>query len=309
LLFVITAGSAQSMGWGGLGHRATGHVAQAYLSPQARQAVNALMRGGNLADASTWADGVRSDPAYNHASWYHFEKVQDGVPYLNHLRSLPADMRDKGSVVQGLLVAQRTLEDSRRGFADKEVALKFLVHFIGDLHQPLHSGRPEDKGGNKIPVTWFNTPTNLHSVWDTGMIMVGHADLFQGLPPTADFSVPYTRWILEAFKNNQLPPRTRDNPESWLIGSMQHRPRAYDPAYNTNQTSYMNANLPVVDWRVHTAGLRIADTLNRIFAGAPPSRVQIQFMNGIEAILGRLADIVTLGPRTVQTPPEESYRF
>lgn len=310
LLFsMLMTAATQSMGWGGLGHRTTGQIAQAYLTPQARQAVQTLLKGQSLADAATWADSIKGDSTFNHASWYHFEKMQDGVPYMEHLNRLPADIRTKGGVMQAILLSQRVLESPTETTVEKEMALKFLVHFIGDLHQPLHTGRPEDKGGVKINVNWFNTPTSLHGIWDTGMIMTGHADLFQNQPPNADYSVIYARWLLQAFPNNVPPNNTRDNPESWLNESLQQRPRAYDPTYNTDQAGYLQRNLPVVDWRVHTAGLRIADTLNRIFGRFPPAQVQMTFQRAIESIVGRLDALITLGPRGTPVPPEESFPY
>lgn len=309
LFFAASMIASASFGWGGLGHRTTGHIAEAALTPQARQAVRTLLRGATLADVSTWADAIKSDPTYGHVSWYHFEKLEDGDRYVNHLQALPPDQRAKGGLMQALLVSERTLESATESWGEKDAALRFLVHFIGDLHQPMHSGRPDDKGGLRVPVRWGERDSNLHSVWDSGMILTAHAPLFANQPVNADWSAIYARYLVENLSRRvQLPPATRHNPESWLNESMVFRNAAYNPEHTTNSANYEKSQIQVVDWRVYTAGLRIADTINRIFAGQPMPSVQAELMRRIESLVGRLDLFITLGPRAPEpVAPEQLY--
>lgn len=293
LLSSILLSSSLGWGWGMVGHRATGYIAEGWLTPAARQEVNRLLQGVRLADIASWADTLRTDSGMGHISWYHFEKMDDGVTYLNYLQQMPAPQRQKGGVIEAILVAQSMLENPSTPDADKAVALKLLVHFIGDLHQPLHTGRPEDKGGVTIPVTWFGQKVSLHKVWDSGMILSGHGDLFANLAVNADYALPYAQWLVKRYQGVTMPANTRWNTESWLVESLNARPAAYQPM--TDQMQYQNNNLQTVDSRIYAAGLRIADVLNRIFAGQR-SPVDIGLYNRIEQIVGRLENIISFRP-------------
>ncbi|HRO68470.1 MAG TPA: S1/P1 nuclease, partial [Pseudobdellovibrionaceae bacterium] len=195
LLLVSMAPAA--WGWGQIGHRASAYVAEAFLTPQSKQALQQLLKKQRLADIATWADTLRGDDTLKHISPYHYEGVRDGVAYMDHLKRMPRDEVARGGVLQAILVAERQLEDPGVPMKQKEIALRFLVHFIGDIHQPLHSGRPEDKGGNTIRVTWFGYNGSLHSVWDTGLILSGHEDIFGRRENNVDQSLVYARLLLE----------------------------------------------------------------------------------------------------------------
>lgn len=291
---------SQAFGWGALGHRTTGQVAEAFLSPQAKQAVSQLLQGQHLADVASWADFLRNDPTMAHTKNYHFENVEDRQTYFGMLQSSSKDDRAKGGAIEAILVSERELEDPTTSMQQKQVALKFLVHFVGDLHQPLHAGRGSDRGGNTINVQWFGQRANLHAVWDTGMIMTGHADLFRGQAQNADYSVPLARYLIDKFRTNQPPQASRDNPVVWFQEGMAMRPQIYDPRVQTDQKAYQAENLDSLDLRLETAGLRIADVLNRIFAKVNAPREQMSIFDQIQKIVGPLNQIITLGPRNPQ---------
>ncbi|MBX2987676.1 MAG: S1/P1 nuclease [Bdellovibrionaceae bacterium] len=307
ILFV----SATAWGWGSLGHRTTGAIADSFLSPQARTAVQQLLRGQSLADVAFWADTIKSDNALAHTYWYHFENVADTTNFLDHVGRLSEPDRKKGGSISAIIIAERTLQDPKTTYEQKQVALKLLVHFIGDLHQPFHTGRADDKGGNTIRLVWFNRPGNLHQVWDTGMIFTGHGEIFEGQPQNADYAALYARWLLQNFRGREsdvLKGPTRDNPEAWLRESQgPQRQLMYDRRYETNQSQYQDRALPVLDQRVYAAGVRIADVLNRIFANAAPPNMQLEFVKRLEMIVGRLADFITAGPRANQGERRERY--
>lgn len=289
--------SAKAFGWGGLGHRTTGVIAEAYMTPQAQQAVSALLQGQRLGDIASWADFIKKDPTLSHTGTYHYDNVSDGQNYLQSLAAMPPEGRAKGGAIEAILISERQLEDPSVPMAQKQIALKFLVHFIGDVHQPLHTGRPQDRGGNDIRLNWYGQASNLHAIWDSGMMMTGHADLFKDMPPQSDFSVPYARYLMKSFQNMVPPAPTRDNPVTWLMESMAQRVKAYDPLVNKDQDAYTRENLAAMDLRVKAAGMRIADVLNRIFGRVQPPREQMDFMGQIEKIVGPLKNLITLGPR------------
>lgn len=289
--------SSVSWGWGAVGHRTTALVAEAWLTPQARQDVNHLLQGARLVDVVNWADSLRSGSGMGHVSWYHFEKMDDGVNFLNHLQQMPASQRQKGGVMEAILYAQSQLENPQVSAADKGVALKMLIHFIGDLHQPLHTGRIQDKGGLKVPVTWFGQSISLHKLWDSAMILSGHWDeIFARLPANADYAGPYAQWLSQRYRGYTLPANSRWNTEAWLAESLNMRPGTYNL---TDETSYQNTHLQDMDIRIYAAGLRIADVLNRIFAGQRSSP-DVNLYRRIEQVVGKIENIISFRPRNFE---------
>lgn len=161
----LVAGPA--FAWGQNGHRVTGAIAEQHLTPAARQQTGALLGPESLAEASTWADEMRSDPApfwQTTANPFHYVTVPTGKTYSQ------AGAPPEGDAVTALTRFRATLRDPRASLAEKQLALRFIVHIVGDLHQPLHAGNGSDRGGNDHKVTFGGEQTNLHSVWDTGLV-------------------------------------------------------------------------------------------------------------------------------------------
>lgn len=271
------------------------------LNPAAKAEVQKLLGSQTLADVASWADSQKAGTPYWHTSWYHFEKMDDGVNFIPHLRQLDEDKRKKGGIIGAILIAQKTLRSDRSSQLEREVALKFLVHFIGDLHQPLHSGRPEDKGGVTIDVEWFNRKTSLHGVWDTSMILTGHEDLFTDPSATADYPKIYARWLAQQYRNWRPDPQTVMNVEGWLHESLQLRPRAYVKTYESDQREYTRRNLDVIDQRIYAAAYRLAQNLNSIFGGNPVPGVERDLWRRINSVLTDLHRYISLDQRPL--PP------
>jgi hypothetical protein len=149
--------------WGRTGHRVSAMVAESRLSPAALAAVRSLLEPGEtLADASTWADEQRVVPK---SGPWHFVNVP-----LSESRYDPKFCSPQGCVVSKVEDFERVLSDPRASRAKKQQALRFLVHFLQDLHQPLHVGDTGSRGGNLVQVRFFNLGTNLHRAWDSQII-------------------------------------------------------------------------------------------------------------------------------------------
>ncbi len=148
--------------WGRDGHRITGFIAAKYLTPQAAAAVKDLLGNASLADVSTWADEIRRKRK-NTEPW-HYVNVDP-----SHDR-FDLDCPEQGCVVSAIIEYSHVLRDKSASRQERIEALKFVVHFVGDIHQPLHVSHARDRGGNDIKVTFFENRTNLHSLWDSGMI-------------------------------------------------------------------------------------------------------------------------------------------
>jgi len=168
VLAALTAAAAllpsPAFAWGKTGHRVVAAIADTQLSGLARAHVREILGPGeSLDDAANWPDEMRSDPAVfwqKTATPWHYVTL-NGITY-DH--APPA-----GDALQALDHFRVVLQDPKANLADKQLALRFIVHLVGDLHQPLHVGKCCDKGGNDVKVTFFGKPTNLHAVWDSAL--------------------------------------------------------------------------------------------------------------------------------------------
>ena len=164
LLVLVFTSNVSAYDWGKTGHRTTGAIAEKYLSKKARKAIAELLDGESLALVSTYADDIKSDSQYRKYGTQHYVNVPFDTTYDVHPKN------ERGDIITGIEACIAVIKSDTATKEEKAFNLRMLVHFIGDLHQPLHTGIGEDKGGNDFQVQWYNDGTNLHRVWDTQMI-------------------------------------------------------------------------------------------------------------------------------------------
>jgi hypothetical protein len=251
LLFLVPF---SSFAWGVLGHRVVGEIASAYLSSKARTEVRKILGTESLAMASNWGDFIKSDTAYRYISSWH---------YVNLNKDLSAEelqaffKRDTATdIYTKINFLAKELKNRSLPIDKKRTYLRLLIHFVGDAHQPLHAGYREDLGGNKVKVNWFNTPTNLHAVWDESLIN------FQQLSYTE-----YARAI-----NSVTPAQLREWQKApvsgWLIESYNITEKLYPEIKEDNQRlsyEYNFKHIETVNGRLLKGGVRLAGLLNSIF--------------------------------------------
>lgn len=164
---IVLVFAPSALGWGKTGHRIGGEIAADYLNEDAQAAITAILGSENLAEASSWPDFMRSSAD---AFWqgdsrtWHYVTILEGEVYGDNLAP------ESGDAITALGGFRDTLRNLNAKFEEQALALRFAVHIIGDLHQPLHAGNGTDRGGNDHEVIWFGASTNLHSVWDTKLI-------------------------------------------------------------------------------------------------------------------------------------------
>jgi S1/P1 Nuclease len=171
LLFVLCFSlSLHSFAWWGMtGHRIVGEIAESYLTSKARKAIKDILGDESLAMASNWADFIKSDSSYGYLSPWHYTDMKGGLSHDEVISTLMADTGANLYAKLNFVIEQ--LKNKQLPKDKKILYLRLLIHFVGDLHQPLHvGGRTEDQGGNKVRVLWFSDSTNLHSVWDERII-------------------------------------------------------------------------------------------------------------------------------------------
>lgn len=176
-LLAPTLASRPALAWHDDGHRIVGEIADRRLSPEARARVRELLADmpdyATLATAATWPDQqAKLDPTFAFAYTSHYVNVRGPTSPRDLYRVC---VEQKGCVATGIVYYADVLGSTRASDAQKAEALRFLVHFVGDVHQPLHAGHVEDKGGNEVAELRFLEYTsekkaNLHAIWDGGII-------------------------------------------------------------------------------------------------------------------------------------------
>jgi hypothetical protein len=242
--------SFQVLSWGQTGHRVTGAIAEQYLTPETQLAISRLLVNGDLAEASTYADEMRSDPSEfwkKTANPWHYVNVFDGKNYTDVAPPL------EGNAVTALEMFTKQLISKQSSLAEKQLALRFIVHIIGDLHQPFHAGNGTDKGGNDVKLKFFWEDSNLHRVWDSGLI-----DRQQ---------LSYTKWtqiLSRKISDQQANEWMEVDPKVWIAESAKVRATLY-PDSDKLSWDYQYQNLPIVKQRLQMGGVRIAAYLNALF--------------------------------------------
>ncbi|WP_394437585.1 S1/P1 nuclease [Sphingobium naphthae] len=242
--------SAPALAWGPTGHRITGAIAEENLSGVARANVHILLGNEDLAEAATWPDDQKSNPApfwQEQASPWHYVTVRQGDKYQ------ASDAPTEGDAITALTRFTASLRDPKASINDKRLALRFIVHIIGDLHQPLHAGGGDDRGGNDFKVTWFGKASNLHSVWDSGMIEQRALSYSE-----------YAGWLSRSITPEQMIAWTDPTPSVWIHESIALRKTIY-PENADLSWNYAYQHRSEIDDRLKRGGIRIAAFLNQLF--------------------------------------------
>ena len=247
---LVAVAAAPALAWGKTGHRVTGAIAEQHLSDEAREQVRTILGVETLAEASTWPDFMRAsdDPFWQEvAGPYHYVTVPEGQRYAD------VGHPEEGDAIFALERFAETLRDPDASLEDKQLALRFTVHIIGDLHQPLHAGNGTDRGGNNVRVTWFGESTNLHSVWDTRM--VDHEQLSY---------TEMTDWLSARITPELASEWMVYDPEVWVAESASIRDTIY-PEEDRLGWDYAFEHRDTMRTRLSQGGVRIAAYLNKVF--------------------------------------------
>jgi hypothetical protein len=297
LLLCLALFAAQpAAGFGVEGHRIVGLIAEQHLCAGAPGWLAPLLEGETLADAGIWADIIRDYPRWKHTGPWHYINVADRGSMTRAMAASP------DNVLAAIQRAEGELADKRRSVTQRAQALRFLVHFIADIHQPLHVGRAGDRGGNDIELRWGRQRLNLHALWDgqallrergvsteqlaraIGALAVGQADRWQRVEPL--------HWAEESRAYRPLIYRLPE-PEPVAAGSGAIAEGYGDPADKVKSMQSVRdrgAALPLIPLdaayrvmardilhlRLAQAGVRVATRINRLAcpAGGPSASRQ-----------------------------------
>lgn len=240
--------SAKVFGWGQTGHRVVGEIAENHLSKKAKKAIEKILGRESLAVASTWMDDIKSDDAYDHTHDWHWVTIPGGKTYGE------SEKNSHGDIVEATGRMIMILRNDTVQLADKKKALRFLVHLIGDLHQPLHVGTGEDRGGNDVKVKWFYENSNLHRVWDSEIIdskQLSYTELAENIDHASKDQVK--KW-------------QQGSIQDWAMEAVSYREQVYDTGDPDKMGyEYMYKNWDLVQQQLEKAGIRLAGILNEVF--------------------------------------------
>ena len=241
--------NADNINWGKTGHRTVGAAATKYLKNKTKRKIAELLDGQSLAEVANFADAIKSDKRYSKFYTWHYVNMPFNVDYQHSVKN------QKGDLVTGIAKCKAVIKDENSSKADKAFYLKMLVHFMGDLHQPLHVGRKKDKGGNMIQVQWFGQGTNLHAVWDAKMI-----DFYKmSYSEMANNTDEVTKQQVKAIQHGSI--------VDWVNETHKLAIKTYGSAKvgENLKYRYMYDNFGLVRSQLQKGGIRLAKVLNDLF--------------------------------------------
>ena len=249
LLILLTI-TIECMAWGQVGHDTTCNIAERHLSKRAKKMISRLLDGKSIVYWSNWLDNASHHSEYAYTATWHYKDVEEGQSYED-VKPL-----DTGDIITALTEQIAKLKSHSLAKADEALALKIVVHLMGDLHQPLHFGRKADLGGNNIKVRFFNESTNLHHVWDEDLVEKGHRWTYD------EWTYQLDRLSKEEI--NQLCTGTLDD---WAKETYECAKGIYDatPAGTKISYDYVAEWTPLVEQQFVKGGIRLAYILNEIY--------------------------------------------
>ncbi len=288
--FLLSTGSC--WGWGMDGHLIIGEIAWHQLTDEAKAAVMQVLstdtneKDHRLAQATLWADDIKyqEDHAdfgrYTWARHLHYVNLPPLRPVYDQARDCRALIHGQckenplcppgDCVTSAILHHTALLKSAEPSAAERLIALKFLVHFVGDIHQPLHAGLKNDLGGNRINVKFFGEGKNLHSVWDDAIIKrilktSGEGIKWEAYAANLRKSISpedHARWLAE------LSPEEWTGESAKLAQQIAYQNLIKNRPVKTNdrlEKDYYQKSVPVVEEGLKKAGVRLAAILNDIY--------------------------------------------
>jgi S1/P1 Nuclease len=264
LCFIFIGSSWQAKAWGSEGHAIVGRLAMRFVKDDVRQNILALLGNMPVDTAANWMDIMKSNADYDFMRPWHYIDFPRGQVYM---------ATNNENIVNRLILTYNELTHKKILCTDQvRTDLYVLLHLMGDLHMPLHTGYDDDMGGNKIMVQYDTIKKhNLHTFWDEDIISltkITDADCMQLLN--------------SGFKDSSKTPDFT----GWMQDSRSLLPQVYDFTGFTLNKKYLDRNRAVVVKQLLKAGLRLAFILNKLFASPAASidfkALTAKYKNGID---------------------------
>lgn len=248
ILLLVNVGTV--LAWGIEGHKIIAQLAYSRLTPKARTVAQELLGSESFVGVAGWADQVKHQFPENNVHYNTITKIGAG----NTVRIKASEGQ---SVISGIHDFIYILADQRKSEGEKRNALKFLIHFVGDVHCPIHCGPDRDRGGTRTKVTFFGKATNLHWVWDTGLIRAAK------VPQEA-----YVKGLESMIRKMDTSRFHRGKPLGWALESSRVARQVVWalPPDNVLGERYYEACIRPMNIQMIKAGIRLAEILNKLFS-------------------------------------------
>jgi hypothetical protein len=250
LVAVLFPVALSALAWGQKGHDVTVCIAERHLTPATRLAVDSILNGRSPVYWANWLDNASHTADYAYTKTWHYRNVDADQTYQT------APKHPDGDIIEGIRYAIRVLADGEQTADNRALAMKLLVHFLGDLHQPMHMGHATDAGGNTVKVKYFGRETNLHTVWDTNLVESAH-------------KWSYTEWAdqLDRLSESDQLLLLSGNIDDWAQKSIETTAVVYNEIPAGSNLSYNEVArwTPTIEDAFVAGGIRLAHILNSLF--------------------------------------------
>ena len=259
LSIVAMFNSFSAFGWGAVGHDVVAAIAERNLTEKTRQEIDRLLEGRSIVYYSSWMDSIQNSPyweyGYNQTKTWHYANVDVGYTY----QTMPKN--ENGDVVVAVDKLSKELANNYANLTDsmKVDYVKMIVHMVGDMHCPMHSGRLSDLGGNRMKVKWFGRQTNLHSIWDSTFVEAAR-------------KWTYTEWAdqLDRTSAEYKASVMCGTTEEWFVETVGYAASVYSYVEALGENPNMSYQFifdfsPLLEQQLLIGGYRLAYVLNSIF--------------------------------------------
>ncbi len=250
ITFAALLTALNCFGWGQKGHDTTAFIAENHLTQNAKQKIEAALGGKSIVYYANWLDNASNTPQYAYTKTWHYKNIDADQSYEQ------APINPSGDVVTAIKEQINKLSNGNLSQEDEALAIKILVHLMGDIHQPMHLGHLSDLGGNRIEVNYFNRPTKLHSLWDTPLVESAH-------------NWGYSEWQQQIDRMSSMDQEliTSGTIDEWARETYLITRDVYkdSPAGANLSYDYINKWTPTIELQFERGGLRLAYILNSIF--------------------------------------------
>lgn len=242
--------SINAFAWGQKGHDTTCLIAERHLTRKAKKQIDAIFEGKSIVYWANWMDNASHQPEYAYTKTWHYKNIDANETYETAMPN------EAGDVVTAISAQIAALKSGELNPEAQAIALRMLVHLVGDLHCPMHMGHKSDSGGNRWQVRFFNEGTNIHSVWDSKIVDSAHKWTF-------------TEWAeqVDRADKKQIAAITSGTLDDWGKETCAVCTQVYDETPVGSMISYNEVErwTPVIEEQFLKGGLRLAAILNDIF--------------------------------------------
>lgn len=247
---LMTLCSLPAFSWGQKGHDVTCAVAQKHLTKKAEKRLTELLDGKSIVYWSKWMDTASNTPEYAYTKTWHFKNIDADETYEN------AAVNENGDVLTAIESQIAALKSGTLNKEQSALAVKMLIHFVADLHCPMHMGHKSDKGGNTWQLQYFSKGYGLHKIWDTNIIESAH-------------NWSYTEWVeeIDTVSKEEIKEIVKGKPDDWGRETYIIATEIYNttPIGSKLSNDYDAKWIPTIEKRLLWGGLRLASILNDIF--------------------------------------------